>query len=118
MESRQKLKAVLNSAVSSSKLTLYSYWALLFIFGMFWVTVITNSFPMLWQMATYENMGIYTGLYYTFSQAASIIAPPVTGLIIDLTSFRGIYIYSALCMFGAFLTMGLVRKGEVGQLPV
>jgi len=114
---RESLKEILNASIASSGLTLYSYWALLFIFGMFWVTVVTNSFPMLWQMATYGNMGIYTGLYYTFSQAASILAPPITGFIIDLTSFRGIYIYSAVCMFGAFLTMGLVKKGEVGQLP-
>lgn len=114
---RESLKEVLNASIASSALTLYSYWGLLFLFGMFWVTVITNSFPMLWQMADYGNMGIYTGLYYTFSQAASILAPPITGFIIDLTSFRGIYIYSALCMFGAFLTMGLVKKGEVGQPP-
>ena len=46
---------------------LLSFFLLLFIFGTFWVSVVTNSFPMLWQMASYGNMGIYTGLYYTFS---------------------------------------------------
>jgi MFS family permease len=49
---RESLKEILNASIASSGLTLYSYWALLFIFGMFWVTVVTNSFPMLWQMAT------------------------------------------------------------------
>ena len=49
---------------------LVSFWALLFLFGIFWVSVVTNSFPMLWQMSDYTTVGIYTGLYYFFSQAA------------------------------------------------
>ena len=96
----------------SSGATVYSFWGLMFLFGIFWVSVITNSFPMLWQMATFGDMGIYTGLYYTFSQTAAILAPPVTGFIIDLSGFRGIFIFASVCMFCAFLTMGLVKKGE------
>lgn len=91
---------------------LLSFFILLFIFGTFWVSVVTNSFPMLWQMATYGNMGIYTGLYYTFSQAASIGAPPITGFIIDIFGFHGIFIFASVCMFSAFLVMGKVTKGE------
>jgi len=91
---------------------LLSFFVLLFIFGTFWVAVVTNSFPMLWQMASYGSMGIYTGLYYTFSQAASIGAPPVTGFIIDLFGFQGIFVFASLCMFSAFLVMGKVTKGE------
>jgi len=91
---------------------LAAFWALMFLFGIFWVSVITNSFPMLWQMADYDNMGIYTGLYYTFSQGAAILAPPVTGVIIDLFGFRMIFFYAALCMFAAFLVMAAVRRGE------
>ncbi len=91
---------------------LLSFFLLLFIFGTFWVSVVTNSFPMLWQMATYKNMGIYTGLYYTFSQAAAIGAPPVTGFIIDIFGFYGIFLFASICMFSAFLVMGKVTKGE------
>lgn len=91
---------------------LLSFFVLLFIFGIFWVSVVTNSFPMLWQMASYGSMGIYTGLYYTFSQAAAIGAPPVTGFIIDIFGFQGIFIFASICMFAAFLVMGRVTKGE------
>ncbi len=91
------------------------FWALLFVFGAFWVSVITNSFPMLWQMASYETMGIYTGLYYTFSQAAAILSPPVTGSLIDLAGFRSIFFFGALCMLVAFFMMGRVTKGEPGE---
>ncbi len=88
------------------------FWATMFIFGMFWVTVITNSFPMLWQMADYGTVGIYTGLYYTFSQAAAITAPPLTGLLIDLAGYPAIFLFGALCMAGAWAVMGSVRSGE------
>lgn len=89
-----------------------TFWVLMFFFGMFWVSVITNSFPMLWQMATYSDMGIYTGLYYFFSQLASIIAPPITGGFIDLFGFRAIFLFAGICMLIAFFLMGFVTKGE------
>ena len=89
-----------------------SFWALLFLFGMFWVSIVTNSFPMLWQMATYSDMGIYTGLYYFFSQAAGIIAPILTGGLRDLFGDRVIFINGAVFMLLAFITMGLVTRGE------
>jgi MFS family permease len=44
----------------SQTLRMVPFWLLMFCFGAFWVTVITNSFPMLWQMADYANMGIYS----------------------------------------------------------
>jgi MFS family permease len=86
--------------------------ALMFLYGAVWIGVTVNSFPMLWQIASFGNMGIYTGLYYTFSQGAAILAPPVTGLIIDLSGFWGIFIFGSLCMLAAWFTMGGVRAGE------
>ncbi len=89
-----------------------TFWILMFFFGMFWVSIITNSFPMLWQMATYSDMGIYTGLYYFFSQLASIIAPPITGGFIDIFGFRAIFLFAAVCMLIAFFIMSGVKRGE------
>lgn len=96
----------------SSGVALYSFWALLFLFGVFWGSTVTNSFPMLWQMATFANIGIYTGIYYFFSQSAAIAAPPITGLLIDLGGFRSIFLYAAACMAIAFTFMGFVTGGE------
>jgi MFS family permease len=86
--------------------------ALLFMFGAFWIGITVNSFPMLWQMATFGNIGIFTGLYYTFSQAAAIAAPPVTGLIIDLGGYQGIFVFGGLCMLAAWFVMSGVKAGE------
>lgn len=89
--------------------------ALMFVFGIFWITIVTNSFPMLWQMATFGTIGVYTGLYYTFSQTAAISSPPITGAIIDMFGYPGIFIFAALCELAAFFFMGKVRKGEPGD---
>lgn len=89
--------------------------ASMFVYGIFWITIITNSFPMLWQMATFGTIGVYTGLYYTFSQTAAIASPPLTGLIIDLVGYPGIFAFAALCMLAAFAIMGRVTSGEPGD---
>ena len=96
----------------------YTFWALLFLFGIFWVSVVTNSFPMLWQMSTYKTVGIYTGLYYFFSQLASIISPPITGAFIDLFGFRAIFLYGAGSMLIAFFLMKHVNRGEPEDDPI
>ncbi len=101
----------LTSGLSPS-IRLFSFWLIMFVFGMFWVSVVTNSFPMLWQMASWGTMGVYTGLYYTASQAAAILAPVLTGAIIDLAGYRGIFLFCSVCMVAAFLVMGLVTSGE------
>lgn len=96
----------------------YTFWILLFFFGIFWVTVVTNSFPMLWQMADYKTMGIYTGLYYFFSQLASIISPPITGFCIDLFGHQSLFVYAAFNMGVAFFLMRGVHRGEPEDDPV
>ena len=91
---------------------LITFWALLFCFGIFWVTIVTNSFPMLWQMSTFSTVGIYTGLYYFFSQAASIISPPLSGACIDIFGYLSLFIYAAIFMTIAYFTMSKVDRGE------
>ncbi|MGN0906525.1 MAG: MFS transporter [Bullifex sp.] len=96
----------------SGMIKLVTFWILLFCFGIFWVTIVTNSFPMLWQMSTFQTVGIYTGLYYFFSQAASIISPPLSGACIDLFGYPSLFVYAAVFMTIAFFTMSKVDRGE------
>lgn len=103
---------LVTAAGVSGSVALISFWVLLFVFGVFWGAIVTNSFPMLWQMATYANMGIYTGLYYFFSQGAAVLAPPITGGLIDLAGYRAIFVYCSVCLIAAFLLMSRVSGGE------
>ncbi|MDR2517574.1 MAG: MFS transporter [Spirochaetaceae bacterium] len=91
--------------------------ALMFCYGAFWMGVVVNSFPMLWQMANFGTVGVYTGLYYTFSQSAAILAPPITGAVIDLWDYPGIFILGGICMLAAWFVMGSVHSGEVNSAP-
>lgn len=93
-------------------LWLYSFWALLFLFGVFWVTIVTNSFPMLWQMADYKTIGIYTGVYYFFSQLAAILSPTIAGAVIDIAGYPALFIYGIVFMAIAFFLMNHVHRGE------
>ena len=91
---------------------LLSFWVLLFLFGIFWVTIVTNSFPMLWQMADYKTIGIYTGLYYFFSQLAAIIAPPLAGGATDLFGYPALFLFGLVFMLVAYFLMSKVNRGE------
>lgn len=89
-----------------------TFWGLLFLFGMCWGAANTNSFPMLWKMASLDNMGAYTGVYYVFSQTAAIVTPPTTGLIVDMVGFRSIFLFSSVVMVASFLVISRVQGGE------
>jgi maltose/moltooligosaccharide transporter len=89
-----------------------AFLGVMFAFGASWIVVVTNSFPMLWQMASFGTMGVYTGLYYVFKESASIAAPPLTGALIDRAGYPAIFAFAALCMLAAFVVMGRVVKGE------
>ncbi|NBK22969.1 MAG: MFS transporter, partial [Spirochaetia bacterium] len=58
------------------------------------------------------------GLYYFFSQLASIISPPITGGFIDLFGFRAIFLYGAVSMLIAFVLMRNVHRGEPEDDPI
>lgn len=100
----------------SQGIKLAIFWSLLFCFGIFWVSIVTNSFPMLWQMSTYKTVGIYTGLYYFFSQLASIIAPPFSGACIDLFGYPSLFVFALVFMLIAFILMSKVDRGEPEDL--
>ena len=96
----------------------FAFWALMFAYGIFWICVVANSFPMLWQMAHFGNIGVYTGLYYTFSQLAAIVAPALSGAIIDAAGYRSMFVFCAVFFFLSFVTMGFVTGGEKDDKPV
>lgn len=82
------------------------------------MTVMTvNILPMLFETAPAGQAGSYTGLYYLFGSLASIIGPPLGGLMVDLMggSYRTIFIVAPVFVAAGFCLMWLVRGGEVGR---
>ncbi len=81
--------------------------------GVGWAFVNVNSLPMVVDMTTLEKVGGYTGLYYFFSQAANIIAPPLSGIFIDIFGYQSLMLFSSSFFVLSIITMMFVKRGEV-----
>jgi len=85
----------------------------LFVVGGFgWALVNVNSLPMVVDMTVAEKIGGYTGLYYLFSQAANIIAPPAAGALIDLFGYASLMVFSCAMFAVSAVVVSFVRRGE------
>jgi len=92
----------------------FIYIAILFLIGGFgWALINVNSLPMVVDMTSLKKVGGYTGLYYFFSQAANIIAPPLSGISIDLFGYPSLMVFASFFFILSFITMHLVRRGEI-----
>ncbi len=72
--------------------------------GIGWAFINANAYPTITQMAPQGQTGRYTGYYYAFTFAASIISPIAYGLVSDLAGTR-----SLLFVFGGVMfVLGLI----------
>ncbi|MGC9096645.1 MAG: MFS transporter [Infirmifilum sp.] len=85
---------------------------LFFLGGFAWALINVNSLPTVVDMTTREKLGAYTGLYYFASQSASILAPPLAGLLIDISGYVSLMPYSIAFLAFSAVTLQFVRKGE------
>lgn len=80
------------------------------VLGFFWALVNINGFPLLSQMAPLGYMGTFTGLYYLFSSVASIISPPILGLLFDSIGYGCMFAYSTVFMVVALLFTTKIKE--------
>ena len=83
--------------------------------GIGWAAINVNSFPMVVEMCKGSDVGKYTGIYYTFSMAAQIATPLLSGLLIEnikSAGYRLLFPYAAVFSGLAFVTMLFVRHGD------
>ncbi len=94
--------------------------AILFVpVGFFWMTVIVNVFPVLWALAPRSDEGAYTGIYYSFNQAAYVFGPIIIGFVFDVIG-RGMgndryllmFPFIVFCEICAFVLLFWVKGGE------
>ncbi|NLW29271.1 MAG: SLC45 family MFS transporter [Erysipelothrix sp.] len=80
--------------------------------GFAWASINVNSLPMVLQMSRDSDVGRYTGLYYSFSMAAQIITPILSGFLIDQLGFGILFPYAAFFVAFALVTMSQVKHGD------
>lgn len=81
--------------------------------GVAWAAINVNSYPMIVSMSAGGDVGKFTGTYYTFSMAAQIITPILSGFLLENVSYRTLFPYALVFSLLAFLTMTQVRHGDV-----
>ncbi len=89
-------------------------YAIFGIVGIGWAAINVNSFPMVVEMSSGADVGKYTGFYYTFSMAAQITTPLLSGLLIDKLGFgyNVLFPYAVLFSVLSFITMSMVKHGD------
>ena len=81
--------------------------------GVGWAAINVNSYPMIVAMSQGGDIGKFTGTYYTFSMAAQIITPVLSGFLLEKVSYRTLFPYAVCFSLLAFVTMTQVRHGDV-----
>lgn len=82
------------------------------IIGFAWSAINVNSFPMVVEMSASGDIGKYTGYYYTFSMAAQVITPILSGFFLEYVSYRTLFPYAVIFSCLAFCTMLMVKHGD------
>ena len=99
----------------SAKTATQNPWLMYLMFGIIgigWASINVNSFPMVVEMCTGSDVGKYTGYYYTFSMAAQIVTPLLSGLFIEWWGYEILFPYAVVFSVASFITMSLVRHGD------
>ncbi len=81
--------------------------------GVGWAAINVNSYPMIVAMSQGGDIGKYTGTYYTFSMAAQVVTPVLSGFLLENVSYRTLFPYAFVFAILAFCTMTQVRHGDV-----
>ena len=82
------------------------------VIGIGWAAINVNSYPMIVEMSKGSDIGKFTGTYYTFSMAAQILTPVLSGFLLEKVSYRTLFPYAFVFSVLAFITMMRVHHGD------
>ena len=85
--------------------------------GVAWAAINVNSYPMVVEMSKGSDIGKFTGFYYTFSMAAQIVTPILSGFLLQHVGYHTLFPYAALFVTAAFFTMLFVKHGDSKPIP-
>ena len=88
-----------------------------FLVGMAWASINVNSYPMVVEMCKGSDIGKFTGTYYTFSMAAQVLTPVLSGAFLEHVGYWTLFPYATVFSVLAFLTMLMVKHGDSKPLP-
>ena len=80
--------------------------------GLAWAAINVNSLPMVVEMCKGSDIGKFTGYYYTFSMAAQVVTPVLSGWLLKHVGYTTLFPYAAFFVACSFVTMCFVRHGD------
>lgn len=85
--------------------------------GMAWASINVNSYPMVVEMCKGSDIGKFTGMYYTFSMAAQVLTPILSGFFLEHVGYWTLFPYATVFAVIAFCTMLNVKHGDSKPEP-
>ena len=89
---------------------------LLVLIGIGWAMINVNSYPMVVEISKGSDIGKYTGYYYTFSMAAQVFTPILSGVLLEHVGYNTLFPYACVFTALAFCTMFFVKHGEAKKI--
>jgi maltose/moltooligosaccharide transporter len=80
--------------------------------GIAWAAINVNSYPMVVEMCRGGDIGRFTGYYYSFSMAAQIVTPILSGALLEHVGYWTLFPYAAVFLALSFVTMLFVKHGD------
>ena len=77
-----------------------------------WASIGVNSYPMVVELASGSDVGKYTGYYYTFSMAAQVLTPILSGALLEHVGYWTLFPYAFIMLTLAMITMFFVKHGD------
>ena len=74
--------------------------------------VTVNTFPMVWEISRFGNVGKYTGFYYTCSMAAQVVTPIASGYLLQYVGYDTLFPYAAVFIALAIIPISLTKHGD------
>ena len=89
------------------------------VIGIGWAFINVNSYPMMVEMSHKNNVGKYTGFYYTSSMLAQSFTPIVAGAFISsVGNYNVLFPYALVLTLGAFVVFFFVKENKSVQKEI
>lgn len=87
--------------------------------GIGWALINANSYPMLVEVTNKDNVGKFTGWYYTFSMIAQSITPVLVGALITIQNkYTVLFIYAIVTMAIATIIFSFFKENRKHTIKV
>lgn len=90
---------------------------LLFIGGIGWALINVQAYPLVSDLGGLTKIGFFTGMYYLFSMASSVVAPALLGLTMDVFGHPALFYSAAISFLIAFLLLK-IGMGKLKSIQI